>query len=175
MGDQGYHRVEAACGLAMELADQKALSVLNNRRFFGTVFREGDVLLAADTIVLSPGGRLLGQPVDVGDARGMLMELAGRTHTVITGIALYRLLADGGVGGLGFTKVQQLADQTLVIFPSLGDEVIGELLEPSFWKGKAGGYNLAQLGHLSIRTVGDPTTVVGLPMQKLRQILPPGC
>lgn len=40
------------------------------------------------------------------------------------------------------------------------------------WRGKAGGYNLAEIeGRWPMEVCGDPTTVVGLPMQRLVPIL----
>ena len=48
---------------------------------------EGDVVLAADTIV-EVDGEIFGQPVDADDARRMLRRLSGRTHRVHSGVAL---------------------------------------------------------------------------------------
>jgi septum formation protein len=44
-------------------------------------------VLAADTAVLL-GGRILGKPKDLTDAENMLLELSGRTHQVLTAVAL---------------------------------------------------------------------------------------
>lgn len=52
------------------------------------VWRDADeIVLGADTIVVL-GERVLEKPVDAADARAMLRSLAGREHTVITGICL---------------------------------------------------------------------------------------
>ncbi len=45
--------------------------------------------VAGDTVVVSPDGqRILGKPADVGEAEAMLRELRGRTHSVVTGVAV---------------------------------------------------------------------------------------
>ena len=47
----------------------------------------GELVLAADTVVVIDG-ELLGKPADPADARRMLGRIAGREHTVLTGVAL---------------------------------------------------------------------------------------
>ena len=47
----------------------------------------GDILLTADTVVVTEG-RILGKPVSEEDACRMLSQLSGRTHKVITGVTL---------------------------------------------------------------------------------------
>src|SRR5215510_7582907 len=48
------------------------------------------IVIAADTIVVLDGS-ILGKPRTTEDARHMLEKLSGRTHSVITGVALVRL------------------------------------------------------------------------------------
>jgi len=54
----------------------------------------GELVLAADTVVVLDG-RMLGKPRDPADARRMLGSIAGREHTVLTGVALH----EGARGG----------------------------------------------------------------------------
>jgi len=52
-----------------------------------------ELVLGADTVVVAggPAGLVcLGKPADAGDAAAMLRQLAGRTHEVLTGVALVR-------------------------------------------------------------------------------------
>ncbi|MFN8525046.1 MAG: Maf family protein [Chloroflexota bacterium] len=75
---------EAAASLAERLARVKAEAA---RRVAGD-----RLILAADTVVAHRGAPL-GKPVDRSDALRMLLELRGRTHQVITAVAL---IAPGG-------------------------------------------------------------------------------
>ena len=47
----------------------------------------GEIVLGADTVVVIDG-RILGKPADAADAAGMLRDLSGREHEVITGVCL---------------------------------------------------------------------------------------
>lgn len=120
------------------------------------------LVLGSDTVI-DLDGRLLGKPVDLADARAMLVRLAGRSHQVHTAVALCDrehnfesvevatadvwMKADDG----------QLYEQYLVSKESLG---------------KAGAYAIQGLGgDLVERIVGDYTTVVGLPLKLVAQLL----
>jgi len=48
------------------------------------------IVIGADTVVLA-GGKILGKPLDVKDARRMLRLLSGKTHRVLTGLAVVSL------------------------------------------------------------------------------------
>jgi MAF protein len=69
---------EMAADLTLRLARAKAAAVPATN---------GDVVLAADTTVID-GDRLLGKPVDAAEVRRMLASLRGRSHRVVTSIAV---------------------------------------------------------------------------------------
>ena len=48
----------------------------------------GAIVIGADTVVVSPDGWIFGKPADAFDAERMLRDLAGRWHTVHTGICV---------------------------------------------------------------------------------------
>ncbi|MCC7408795.1 MAG: Maf family protein [Phycisphaeraceae bacterium] len=124
------------------------------------------VLIAADTIVVSPDGLLLGQPQDADEARTMLKRLLGREHQVVTGVMLIAL-RDGVE-----TRRLSLADVARVTLGPVTPRELDEFLEQGRWRGKAGGYNLAELeGRWPVKVEGDPGTVVGLPMRRILPIL----
>ena len=77
----------SASALATMLAERKARAVAARR--------EGGLVLGADTVV-ALDGRVFGKPSDAAEARWMLRQLRGRSHEVVTGVAL----ADAASGAL---------------------------------------------------------------------------
>jgi septum formation protein len=124
------------------------------------------LILAADTICVDDVGELVGKPHDREHARQMVRSFIQAEHRVITGVALLFVGAD-------VTTIESFADTAFVRFGSVGDEQLDDYLATDDWQGKAGGYNLfdRQAAGWPIDVVGDPTTVVGLPMARLAPIL----
>jgi septum formation protein len=161
--------------LAMELALAKARSVADHDR---AAQREPTIVLGADTVVVAPDGLLLGQPADRTDAERMLRLLLGRFHEVISAVALVmvstRVQADPGGHprahpGAG---ARTLVDHARVRFGPISEPALASYLDGGEWRGKAGAYNLSELqNNWAFEVIGDPETVVGLPMAKLRPIL----
>ncbi len=150
--------------LAAGLAQEKAMSLarwLRDRRESGRF-----IILAADTICIGADGRLIGQPADRDEARRILQGFEGCDHEVVTGVALCDV--SGG-------RCESFSDAAVVAFGKLSEPQIEEYLASGAWRGKAGGYNLfdRQQAGWPVRCAagGDPTTVVGLPMGKLRAAL----
>ncbi len=152
---EATHRDPAA--LALELARCKAASLAGARP-------PGGVILAADTICVGPRDELIGQPATRADAAAMLRGFLGVWHEVVTAVAL---LGDGDAEPTGF------ADTARVRLEHPGEAAMNHYLDSGQWRGKAGGYNLfdRQDDGWPIRVEGDPTTVVGLPMRRLRSAL----
>lgn len=118
------------------------------------------VVLAADTVVLSDD-EVLGKPVDDGDARRMLQRLAGRTHVVLSGVALS---ANG-------KSTLDLARTEVRFLPLTSDEIDWYVAtgEP---RGKAGAYAIQGRASLFVeRLDGSYTNVVGLPIEVVYQRL----
>ncbi len=160
--------------LACELAQCKAQSLLQHDGF---VMQPGDVLISADTIVIAPegesgcefGGELLGQPENADDAARMLKLLMGRTHQVVTGVTM--IFFDRFVSTHSRTtstpSIESFADIAKVTMGPATPTWLQQYIQAGHWHGKAGGYNLAELRDIAIKVEGDPTTVVGLPMQQI--------
>ena len=122
--------------------------------------RPGHVVIGADTVVVLRGERL-GKPGDAAGARTMLRRLHGRRHEVWTGIAVVR--GDEQRTGAECTLVhmQRLADHDIDAYVKSGESL-----------DKAGGYGIQGLAGQFIRRIeGDYTTVVGLPLARLRAML----
>lgn len=122
--------------------------------------RRGAVVIGADTVVVLRGRRL-GKPADAAEARTMLKRLHGRRHEVWTGIAVVR---DG--------DQRTAAECTAVHFGRLTDEDIEAYVKSGEPLDKAGAYGIQGLAGQFVRRIeGDYTTVVGLPLARLRAIL----
>ncbi len=119
----------------------------------------GAVVLAADTIVVLDG-EALGKPRDEADARRMLRALRGRTHDVVTGVALSR---DG--------RLVSGRETTEVLFAPMTDEEVDAYVASGEPSDKAGAYALQGLGGLFVeRITGTPSNVIGLPFRLVRRL-----
>lgn len=146
----------------ISLARNKALEVAE---------RIGDALvLGADTLVtLDEGenGVPLGKPVDAEDARRMLRLLAGRTHSVYTGVALLQA-AEGRV----ISEPLCTAVRTRVTFRELSETMIADYVATGEPLDKAGAYGAQGYAAPFIAGFdGDFFNVVGLPLCEVGRLL----
>lgn len=117
------------------------------------VLRPGDLILGADTSVVCEG-ELLGKPIDAADAARMLRLLSGRTHQVITGVAV--------VSSVG---VDSASDTTHVSMVELSEEEIAAYIATGDPMDKAGAYGIQGFPARWIpRISGCYFNVVGLPI-----------
>jgi septum formation protein len=120
------------------------------------------VVLGADTEVVLDAS-LLGKPADGRDAARMLRALRGRTHQVITGVALVAP-ATG--------REETAAVTTLVTMGDYGDADIEAYVATGEPLDKAGAYAVQGVGgRLVARVDGCFTNVVGLPLSTTRRLL----
>jgi septum formation protein len=120
------------------------------------------IVLGADTTVFIDGVAL-NKPRDGAEARSMLRQLSGRTHTVFTGLALRR-------------STDQLrwedSAATEVTFKAIGDDVIEKYLSLVNTLDKAGGYGIQEHSDLIVAGYrGSLSNIVGLPLETTKQIL----
>mgnify|MGYP001801229903 CR=1 FL=1 len=123
---------------------------------------EDDALvIAADTVVVHQG-KIMEKPHSEEEARSMLRSLSGQTHSVYTGVALFR---KGHTPRLFF-------ESTAVTFSQLDDDVIAAYVATGESMDKAGAYGAqGQAGCFVERFDGDYFNVVGLPMNRLSREL----
>jgi septum formation protein len=120
----------------------------------------GAVVIAADTIVVVDGD-VLGKPRDAADARAMLRRLSGRTHTVLTAIAV----------ALG-AKTESAVESVDVTFRALSDEEISSYVATGEPMDKAGAYGIQGFGATIVERVdGDYFSVMGLGLRRLIELL----
>ena len=145
-----------------EAASPEELVVENARRkaAAGLMLGGGDVALGVDTEVVLDG-RVLGKAGDEPEARARLQALSGRTHEVLSGVAL---AGEGERTGVA---------RSLVTFSELPEQLLAAYLASGEWRDRAGAYAIQGLGSVLIaRLEGDFSNVVGLPLQLLLELAP---
>ncbi len=148
---------EATTGDARAVAAENALRKATAARGAG----EAELVLGVDTVV-ALDGRLYGKPIDADAARRTLRALSGRTHEVISGVAL--------VGG---ERERVATATTEVTFRALSEALVEWYLATGEWRDRAGGYAIQGAGAaLVTRVVGDYENVVGLPVGTLIDLCP---
>ncbi len=117
----------------------------------------GDILLTADTVVVL-GGRVLGKPHGRDEALQMLRDLAGRRHTVVTGVTLRTA-----------EREHSFEARTDVWFRELREEEIAYYVDTFRPFDKAGSYGIQEwIGYAAIERIeGSFYNVMGLPIQKV--------
>jgi len=119
----------------------------------------GEVALGVDTDVFLDG-RAMGKAASGEEARERLEMLSGRTHEVLSGVAL----APSGETGVA---------RSYVTFRALDEGVLGRYLASGEWRDRAGAYAIQGLGATLVERVeGDFSNVVGLPLQLLLELAP---
>ena len=118
------------------------------------------VVLGADTIVVVDGD-ILSKPRDTQDAREMLRRLSGRSHDVLTGVALLR-----------GPERRSAVEQTRVSLVELADDVIEWYLTTGEPMDKAGAYGVQGIASQFVERIeGSYTNVVGLPVSVVSRLL----
>ncbi len=135
---------EVACANALSKAQAAALQ------------RPGSTILGVDTIVVLDG-EIVGKLPSEEAAAATLRRLAGRTHEVVSGLAL--LMPD---------NTQVVHEATEVTFRPLDDALIEQYVKTGEWRERAGGYAIQGQGASLVRRItGDYLNVVGLPVAAL--------
>jgi septum formation protein len=138
--------------LAAELATLKARAV--------AALHPDAVIVAADTVV-AVDGQLLGKPADAAENRAFLEALAGRTHQVLTGVAVQ--------SAAGLTCEVERTDVT---FRPLTAQEIAYYAATGEGLDKAGGYGIQSVGMALVSGIqGDYSNVVGFPLTLVTRLL----
>ncbi len=159
--DESHDSRERPEVVARELARRKAAAVAESL--------EGDeaLVLGADTVVAlegERGWRFLGKPANAEEARGMLEEISGTRHAVVTGVCVVRS-SDGEVF-LG-------SERTWVNMREITFEEVEAYVDSGEWEDKAGGYAIQESADAFVQGLegGGFDNVVGLPVGLARDLL----
>ena len=121
---------------------------------------QGAVTIGSDTIVVVDGD-VLGKPRDDEEAAEMLRRLSGRSHTVVTAVAVHwrqAMVSD--------------AEEVGVTFRALSEADIRGYIATGEPMDKAGAYGIQGYGATIVERVeGDYFAVMGLPLNRLVRLL----
>lgn len=124
--------------------------------------RGEEIVVGADTTVVVDGD-VLGKPIDDEDAARMLRRISGRTHEVLTAVAV--VWSEGADAALTRTtvEVRALADADIEAYIASGEAI-----------DKAGAYGIqGRASRFVTGIVGSYSNVVGLPMATVDRLLAP--
>ena len=153
---------EAASEMVRRLAEVKARAAVVAACDPPKTFSEPVIVIGADTVV-ELDGEILGKPDSIEAARRMLRRLSGKTHRVLTGVALIRL-PDGAA--------RFAVETTAVHFAELTAEEIERYAATGEPLDKAGGYAVQGFaGRFVERIEGCYFNVVGLPVPRVYRLL----
>ena len=143
---------ESPENMVCRLAETKAADVFSRRASCWVI--------GADTVVVIDG-RALGKPADSDEAVRMIELLQGRTHTVMTGVAV--LAPDG--------RKLVRCEKTEVVFRQLSAEDARAYVAQGESMDKAGAYAIQEQGTLLVERInGCYFNVVGLPLEALSEM-----
>ena len=149
---------EAALSFVKRMASEKALQV---QKTFSQL-AEDVIILSGDTVVCF-GGKILGKPQSIQDARIMLTQLSGKTHRVFSGFSI--LDSESG---------NQITDHvcTEVSFLKLDNDLLEWYINSKEPFDKAGAYSIQGLGAILVESIsGSYSNVVGFPIECIIQNL----
>ena len=136
----------------MFLALKKALSVEEN--LSAELKEKNPYILAADTIVYND--KIIGKPENEADALEILMNLSGKAHSVVTGVAVIKA---------GKTARTVFSSITKVYFREYTADDIADYLKTDEPYDKAGGYGIQGLAGKFISGIqGSYSGIMGLPL-----------
>jgi len=155
--DEGLHPGETAAAYVERVARAKAehgVDLLLERRL---LLRP---VLAADT-TLEVAGDIIGKPVDAADAAAILRHLSGKTHRILTGVAV----AHEG-------RTEYVESTTEVRFREIDDDEIRRYVLSGEPMDKAGAYGIqGRAGVFVEHLAGSYTGVMGLPVCETGELL----
>lgn len=156
--DESQRADEQPDAYVLRLAEEKARAVL--ARHAAAKHHAPVMVLGADTTVVCDG-EILGKPRDADDARRMLRRLSGRTHLVLTGVAV--ATRAGVKSGVEQTEVTfaRIADDELELYCASGEPM-----------DKAGAYGIQGYAARWIpRIEGCYFNVMGLPIARTVRLI----
>ena len=120
------------------------------------------IVIGSDTMILL-NTKKIGKPGGIADAKQILSALSGKTHRILTSVAIF-----DGLGGSGLRIVNDVS----VLMRDYSDKEIEHYLSCSESLDKAGAYSIQGEGRALIESIhGDYLTAVGLPLKPITDYL----
>ena len=128
-------------------------------------------VLSADT-TLELEGEIIGKPVDTADAAAILRRLSGKTHRVLTAVAVAAGQVPGQFADLAGESVGCRINVSEVRFKALNDDEIARYVTTGEPMDKAGAYGIqGRAGRFVEHLAGSYTGVMGLPLFETGELL----
>ncbi len=151
--DESYDPSLLPRDIARIIATKKAMAT--------PLLQDDEIIIGCDTIVVAPGGEIMGKPRDKGDAIRMLKSLSGTAHEVISGLCVHSK-----------DKAFATSVATTVYMRELCDDEIEYYVTSHSPADKAGAYGIQEMAGAFVEKIdGDFFNVVGLPLCALSKIL----
>ena len=155
--DEVLNKEKTVYEQCMDISFQKGKIVYDS-------FNEDVIVISSDTIVVLDG-IIYGKPIDRNDAYNMISKLQGRDHEVVSALTVFSRIN-------GIEKITETYDKTIVTVDSMNDSEINSWIDTGKAFGKAGAYAIQEeFGRFIKKIDGDYCTIVGLPVNKLYNIL----
>jgi len=153
--DENIEGKDFSTELIENLAAEKAMEVAGKIDFPA-------IVIGSDTVVVI-NNHVLGKPKDKNDAFNMLKMLSGKTHEVISGIAIVDTETN---------KILKDFVLSEVTFKELSDEEINNYIETGEPLDKAGAYAIQGLAGMFVKSItGCYSNIVGISVFKLAELL----
>lgn len=118
------------------------------------------VVIGADTAIIFEN-RVIGKPEDAAEAEQILASFSGKTHSVVTGVAVVRT----GKHPIDIS----FSEESLVTFKAVTADDIRKYLSLVHVLDKAGAYAIQEHGDIIISNyTGSLENIIGLPLEKLK-------
>lgn len=150
---------EDAMSFCKRAAERKVITVWNK---YDGVRDDVAAVIGADTVIWFDN-RIVGQPEDQADAVRTLMDLSGKVHEVITGVAVFKTSP---------ACMETFAVRSKVWMRKYDRKTVIEYVTTGEPMDKAGAYGIQGRGkRLVAKHEGSYSNIVGLPVEELKQIL----
>lgn len=167
-----YSSADTSSQYVSDLSKDKGTEVYEkvqgHEKDFGIEVKDGEsvFILAADTVV-SLDNKNLGKPGSEGEAKDMIRSIAGRSHSVYTGVTIVKYVV-----GSDTKEIKTFYDETRVYVKPLTEQEIQAYVDLGECMDKAGAYAIqGGFGQYIERFEGDYRNVVGLPYEKVYDAL----
>ena len=155
--DEVLNKEKSVYEQCMDISYQKGKIVFDS-------FDEDVVVISSDTIVVF-NGEIYGKPIDREDAYRMISNIQGKDHEVVSALTVF-------CRKNGKDTIHETYEKAIVTVDKMTDDEINSWIDTGKAFGKAGAYAIQEdFGKYIKKIDGDFYTIVGLPLNKLYNIL----
>ena len=155
--DEVLNKEKSVYEQCMDISYQKGKIVFDS-------FDEDVIVISSDTIVVF-NGEIYGKPIDRNDAYRMISNIQGKDHEVVSALTVF-------CRKNGKDTIHETYEKAIVTVDKMNDDEINFWIDTGKAFGKAGAYAIQEeFGKYIKKIDGDFYTIVGLPLNKLYNIL----